>query len=289
MKTALYTFVALIAFAGNSVLCRLALEPSDGPALIDPASFTALRLVSGVLVLFCILAMRQSRSNHAVSSKGKWFSGVMLFVYAATFSYAYSVLDTATGALILFGCVQLTMIGVGLLKGASLSMAEGFGFVIAFLGLVYLMLPGIEAPSFIGFVLMVVAGVAWGLYSISGKSSQDALSDTAYNFARTLPFVLVLLVLMLVEMDLERKGVALALVSGGLASGVGYAIWFVAVRGLSNTQAAAVQLLVPVIASVAGVVIVGELITGRLIISSLLILSGVALAVLSNRSRLVRT
>lgn len=279
MNTFLYTCVALIAFAGNSVLCRLALEHglADSPA-IDPASFTALRLVSGVLILFLILAFRK-RADGPVS-KGKWSSGVFLFLYAVSFSYAYSALETGTGALILFACVQLTMVGAGFLKGERLSFAEVLGFALAFGGLVYLMLPGVGAPSGIGFWLMVIAGCAWGLYSLSGKGSPDALGDTAFNFARTLPFVCVLLVLILVNSGVSEKGIILAVLSGGLTSGLGYTIWFLAVRGLSNSQAAAVQLLVPVIAAIGGVLFVGEVISTRLILSSLMILGGVGLVVL---------
>lgn len=278
MNTFLYTIVALVAFAGNSVLCRLALEQGASVSpTIDPASFTALRLISGMLVLFLILSFRKRTDGQA--STGSWRSGIFLFLYAVSFSFAYSALDTGTGALILFASVQLTMIGVGLLKGGRLSFAESVGFTVAFCGLLYLMLPGAGAPSAIGFLLMVLAGGAWGLYSVSGQGSRDALGDTAFNFARTVPFVCMLFVLMAINSEMSADGIVLAALSGGLTSGLGYTIWFLAVRGLSNAQAAAVQLLVPVIAAAGGVLFVGEVISQRLVLASLMILGGVGLVV----------
>lgn len=273
-KTFTYTVLALIAFAANSVLCRLAL----GTDTIDAPSFTAIRLLSGIITLFLILQLRNN--NKSPGSKGSWVSGGMLFLYAVTFSYAYITLDTATGALILFGTVQLTMIMVSLYSGQKLHFTEWLGVFMAFAGFVYLVLPGITTPSVTGFLLMTVAGIAWGFYTLNGRGSMDPLADTFWNFYRTLPLVIVLVIITVQNSSLSSEGVLLAILSGAVASGMGYAIWYSALKGLSITQAAVVQLAVPVIAAFGGVLFVNEAISLRLILSAAMILGGILLVIL---------
>ena len=191
LKTILYTSLALIAFAANSVLCRKAL----GEDKIDAAGFTIIRLLSGSFILLLIINF--SRGKKTNRSSGNWFSSIMLFLYAICFSYAYITLDTGTGALIAFASVQITIIAQTILTGNKLSFQELLGTIIAFAGFVYLVLPNVNSPTIYGFVLMVISGIAWGMYTIQGQGSQNPLNDTAYNFIRTIPFVLVLLVLSL--------------------------------------------------------------------------------------------
>jgi len=272
IKTIALTSLSLVAFAANSVLCRLALK--DGA--IDPASFTMVRLLAGVFVLMVILKSTGRRDND--SSEGSWTAALMLFIYAAAFSFAYVTLDTATGALILFGAVQLTMVIAGWIKGARLTLVEWLGMAVAFGGLVYLVLPGVTAPAPLGFALMTFAGAAWGLYTLFGRGSTNPLADTTYNFVRSLPFVILLVAVTAIvstgNFQLSTNGVLLAAISGGIASGIGYAIWYTALRGLSGTVAAVVQLAVPVIAALGGVVFVSEAISQRLLISAALTLGG---------------
>jgi drug/metabolite transporter (DMT)-like permease len=282
MKTILYTTLALLAFAGNSILCRLAL----GEDAIDAASFTAIRLLSGIIVLAIIMSMRQT--SNKITSKGSWKASFMLFLYAITFSYAYVSLETGVGALILFGTVQITIILVGLLSGNKLHFFEWLGVIVSFSGFVYLVMPGVTAPSLIGFILMSLAGIAWGFYTLAGKASVNPLSDTYYNFIRTLPLVIILVAATTQYSALSQKGILFAVLSGAIASGVGYTIWYAALRGLSTIQAAVVQLLVPVIAAVGGILFVDEVFSFRLALSSLMILSGI-LAVIIGRYYSVQT
>ena len=274
LKTATYTSLALVAFAGNSVLCRLAL----GENSIDAASFTTIRLLAGIITLMAIVMLR--RGNREPGSKGSWSAAAMLFLYAITFSYAYISLDTATGALILFGSVQVTMILASLFTGTRLHLAEWAGVLMAFSGFVYLVKPGLSTPSAMGFLLMAIAGIAWGFYTLRGRGSGYPLIDTAYNFLRTAPLVLILLVFTFSGSELSMRGIVLAIVSGALASGLGYAAWYAALAGLSSTQAAVLQLLVPVIAAAGGVVFAGESITLHLLLSSLLVLGGILTVIL---------
>jgi drug/metabolite transporter (DMT)-like permease len=232
-------------------------------------------MVSGILVLLLILGIQNIKSENA--SKGSWQASAMLFLYASAFSFAYITLDTGTGALILFAAVQLTMIIVALVKGEKLSIIAWSGIIVAFGGFLYLVLPGVSAPSFTGFILMSIAGVAWGMYSILGKSSTSSLSDTTFNFTRTIPFILLLALFTLPDIELSTKGIILAVISGALASGVGYTVWYIALKGLSATQASVVQLVVPIIAAIGGVVFMSEVLTKRLIISAAMILSGIVL------------
>ena len=274
MKTILLTTLALLAFAGNSILCRLAL----GENTIDASSFTSIRLLSGVIVLVFIIKVFQP--NEANVSRGSWKASLMLFIYAATFSFAYVSLETGMGALILFAAVQITMIIASFLSGNKLYFAEWVGAVVAFTGFVYLVMPGLSAPPLIGFILMSLAGVAWGGYTLAGKASKKPLSDTTFNFIRTLPFVVALTFVSIKDSHLSQEGVLLAVLSGGITSGIGYTIWYMALDGLSAIQAAVVQLLVPVIAALGGVLIAEEALSIRFVISSIMILGGILTVIL---------
>ncbi|GLQ31990.1 hypothetical protein GCM10007876_24690 [Litoribrevibacter albus] len=288
MKVFLLTSVALIAFAGNSIFCRLAL----GEERIDAASFTSIRLLTGIAVLLAVLALSpyrvkvrngqvQGADEHQTQpTRGSWRAALMLFIYAIGFSYAYVSLETGTGALILFGAVQITMIAVGLVTGNRLTVIEWLGVLLAFAGFTYLMLPGVEAPSLLGFVFMAAAGVAWGFYTLAGKGSRHPLSDTAFNFVRTLPLVVLLIVLTISNSQMTLYGIVLAMLSGGLASGIGYTIWYMALEGLSAIQAAVLQLLVPIIATIGGFVFSGEEITLRFVIATLMVLGGILMVIL---------
>lgn len=273
-KTTILTGLALIAFAANSVLCRLALKDE----VIDAASFTIIRLLSGAIVLFLIIISTQKITR--LSANGSWLASLMLFVYAITFSYAYISLDTGTGALILFGSVQITMILLSLIAGDRLHYIEWAGVIIAFTGFVYLILPGVTAPSPMGFMLMAAAGIAWGIYTLKGRGSQNPLMDTAYNFLRTIPLVILLTIITVSNANYSSEGILLALLSGGITSGIGYTIWYIALGGLSATQAAVLQLLVPIIAAFGGVIFAAEAITGRLTISAAMVLGGILIVVL---------
>lgn len=275
-RTVLLTVLALMAFAANSVLCRMAL----GEQRIDAASFTTVRLLSGALVLW-LLVLWQHRKTPVSHSVG-WRGSMALFVYAAGFSFAYITLETATGALILFGVVQISMIGMSIFSGARLKIAEWLGVALAFGGLLYLLLPGASAPSPEGFVLMAVAGVAWAVYTMVGKGSTDPLADSASHFRRALLMGLVMLLIVTglgSDTSISTEGLWLAFLSGGFASGVGYAVWYTALRGLTATRAAVLQLLVPVIAALGGVLFVNEPLTIRFVLAAVLILGGILLVV----------
>ena len=275
MKTLLLTSLALVAFAANSILCRLAL----GAQAIDAESFTIVRLLSGSLALMVILWFTGRGGNK--TSRGSWPASVALFLYAAAFSYAYISLDTGTGALILFGAVQVTMIVLSIRAGNRLHVLEWAGVGTAFAGFVFLILPGVSAPSPSGFLLMSLAGIAWGIYTLMGKGSKDPLADTSYNFLRTTPMALILVLMALSSSaEYSSQGILLAVLSGAIASGLGYTIWYTALRGLSTTQAAVVQLSVPFIAAMGGVAFSEETITLRLLESAVLILGGILLVVL---------
>lgn len=273
LKTVLLTALALIAFAANSVLCRLALQEET----IDASSFTAIRLLAGIIVLQVIIGF--DRNKKELPAKGNWLASFMLFLYAITFSFAYISLDTGTGALILFGSVQISMVLLSLFSGTRLHFTEWIGLIMAFTGFVYLVLPGVTAPSTIGFLLMTIAGVAWGIYSLKGHNSKKPLMDTAYNFLRTVPFVFVLVVITYKNVVYSSEGILLAIISGGITSGLGYTIWYMALAGLSSTQASVLQLLVPVIAAFGGVLFVSEALTMRLTISAGMILGGILIVV----------
>ena len=268
------TSLAMVAFAGNSLLCRLALKDAQ----IDAASFTSIRIISGALVLWVIAGVR--RRTSAATGSGDWRSALALFAYAAGFSYAYVDLPAAIGALLLFGAVQVTMIGYGLSTGERLVLRQSTGLVLAFGGLVGLLLPGLSAPPLGSAALMLGAGIAWGIYSIRGKAAGDATCTTAGNFLRAAPLAVGLNLAMLPASQPATLGIACAMASGAVTSGIGYAIWYSALRGLRATHAATVQLSVPVIAAAGGIVFLGEAISVRLVIASVAILGGVALVVI---------
>ena len=204
----------------------------------------------------------------------------MLFLYAITFSFAYLSLDTGTGALILFGAVQITIIIHTLLSGNKLRPLEWLGVIISFLGFIYLISPGVSSPSIIGFILMTIAGISWGIYTIKGQTSKNPLRDTTYNFIKTLPFITILYIATMTQSNYSTEGILLAVIAGGVTSGIGYTIWYMAIRGLSSIQSAVLQLLVPVIAAFSGVIFISEIITVRLTVSSILILGGVLIVTL---------
>jgi len=266
------TLSALVAFAGNSVLCRLAL----GARVIDAYSFTAVRLGSGALALTLLNTLRQPLRGPA---NGSWQGALFLVLYALPFSLAYVQLDAGTGALLLFAAVQLTMIGSGLRSGERLLALEWLGFLGAIGGIVYLVFPGLTAPNPIGATMMIAAGISWGGYSIIGKTAGDPGSVTAGNFQRAALLVVPVAVLGWPWLSLSFRGVLLATASGVLASGLGYTAWYAALKYLSVTRAALVQLSVPLIAAVGGVTFLGETITIRLISASVVILGSVVLAI----------
>jgi len=276
MRLALLTLLAMVAFAGNSLLCRLALKSTA----IDAASFTSIRIVAGALALWIIVRMR----GGALETAGSWPSAFWLFAYAAGFSFAYISLPAATGALLLFGAVQATMIGYGLWKGERLRGLQVVGLIVAFGGLAGLLLPGVSAPPALGAALMLFAGISWGIYSLRGRAAGDPTRVTAGNFLRAVPFAALVSLAMLSRASVDVPGILYAIASGALASGVGYAIWYTALRGLKATSAATVQLSVPVIAALGGVAFLGEPITLRLLVSSAAILGGVALVIVTRRS-----
>jgi drug/metabolite transporter (DMT)-like permease len=263
------TGLAMVAFAANSVLCRLALRDSA----IDPASFTAVRLLSGALALWVIIGLRGGTRGTA----GNWPSAFALFAYAAAFSFAYVTLPAGAGALLLFGAVQATMILAGLRAGERLGLRQSSGLALALGGLLMLLSPGLSAPPLVGSLLMLGAGAAWGIYSLRGRGVPNATAATAGNFRRAAALGLGLGLAMLPWARLDASGFGYAALSGALASGAGYAVWYAALRSLSATTAATVQLSVPVIAALGGILFLGEPITLRLALSSAAILGGIAL------------
>jgi drug/metabolite transporter (DMT)-like permease len=270
------TSLAMIAFAGNSLLCRVALKYTS----IDAASFTTIRLISGAVMLWLVVLMKRGIRT----GSGNWVSAFALFTYAAGFSFAYVSLPAATGALLLFGAVQATMIGYGVWFGERLHRLQLVGFMLAFSGLVGLLLPGLSAPPLHGSLLMLGAGAAWGIYSLRGKGAGDPTRVTAGNFLRAVPFASVLSLLMLNDPSLDNTGFWYAVSSGALASGIGYAIWYTALPAMKAINASIVQLSVPVIAALGGIVFLSEQITLRLVLASMAILGGIALAIIKKQS-----
>jgi len=277
MRIIFYTIFALVCFAFNSILCRLALRTDE----IDAPFFTVIRLVSGAVVLFVIVSFFGKKDEE--KARGNWLSAFWLFAYAICFSFAYLGLTTATGALVLFGSVQLTMIVYALVKGERPHLLEWLGLLLAFGGLIYLVLPGLEAPPPASAALMVFAGVAWGFYSLRGRGSTDPLADTAGNFLRSVPFVALIALPFLANVHLSAKGVWLAVLSGAVASGIGYSVWYAALRFHTATRAAVLQLSVPALAALGGVVFLAETISIRLILASCLILGGIGLVIFGKK------
>ena len=270
----------MIAFASNSLLCRLALKQTT----IDSASFTFIRILSGAIVLWIIIRMRIGA--HRAPLQGNWLSAFALFGYAAAFSLAYVTLSAATGALLLFGAVQATMILWGLRKGESLQVRQLFGLTLALAGLVALLFPGLSAPPLAGAILMLGAGVAWGIYSLRGKGTSDAIKTTAGNFLRAIPFAVILSMAFIPRMRGDVAGIAYAIVSGAFASGVGYVVWYTALPSLKAASAATVQLSVPVLTAAGGILLLGEALTLRFLLASIAVLGGIALVVIAPRRRI---
>lgn len=272
-RTLSLTGLAMLAFAGNSILCRLALKAAS----IDAVSFTGIRILSGALMLAVLLRLRR----RAASEGGNWRAAAALFVYAAAFSYAYVQLDAGTGALLLFGAVQVTMILVGLLRGERLHGQALLGFLLALGGLLAQLLPSASAPPLAGALLMLLSGVAWGLYSLLGRQGSDPLAITTGNFARAIAFAALLAACFHADLRVDAMGVVYAVLSGAVASGIGYAIWYSALPGLSAIQGASVQLSVPILAALSGAVLLGEAISLRLALVLLAVLGGIALILLA--------
>lgn len=278
MKAGIFTLVALLAFAGNSVLCRVAL----GEEQIDAAGFTAVRLISAALFLYLLFSFK--RIEKPLLSYGHWWSSLMLFIYAICFSFAYLTLDTGTGALILFGSVQICMLTVSKLTGERFSSLELIGLAMAVIGFIYLVLPTLSTPSLSGFLLMAMSGIAWGFYTLAGKKSLQPSLDTTMNFIRTIPMAMITL-LFIDFSSITNKGLVVAILSGIVTSGIGYIIWYKALPLLSNMQAAVTQLLVPVIAAFGGLVFISEPISMRLVVASILVLGGVLLVVIAKTKK----
>lgn len=270
-RIGLLTALAMLAFAGNSLLCRLALKNTS----LDAASFTLIRLVAGALMLWLVVYIKQ-RSG---AVKGSWLSALALFAYAAGFSFAYLNLTAATGALLLFAAVQVTMISFGLWRGERLNSLQWLGFILAFMGLIGLLLPGLSAPPLWAALLMIMAGIAWGIYSLRGRGAGDPTLVTAGNFLRSVPLALGLSLGLLSHFNWDSRGVIYALASGAITSGLGYAIWYKVLPALKATTAASIQLSVPVIAALGGVIVLGEAMSVRLLVTGIAILGGIALVI----------
>lgn len=279
-RTSLLALAAMLAFAANSLLCRAALA---GEA-IDAASFTAIRLVAGALTLLLLIRLRRPKvaaaSDQALTATGNWGSALALFTYAIGFSFAYTQLSTATGALLLFAAVQVTMVGSGLFRGERLTPWQWLGFTVALAGVLLLLFPGIAAPAPLSALLMIISGIAWGFYSVRGRQATDATAVTAGNFSRTVPMALLLLVILAPKLQLSAHGIALALTSGAIASGLGYALWYSVLPALTSTIAASLQLSVPVLAALMGAMMLAEPVSARVILASVTILGGIAVVIL---------
>jgi len=277
IRTILYTAFALTAFAFNSILCRLALRGEEA----DAVGFTLVRLVSGAAMLVAISSLVNRRPSGI--KNGSWTSAFFLFAYAICFSLAYLSLTAGTGALILFGAVQLTMITVSIAKGDRPSPLEWLGLIIAMAGLIYLVLPGIESPPLLSSLFMTAAGAAWGFYTLRGRGSKDPLAQTSGNFVRAAPMIVLVAVPVLSSIKLSDRGLLLAILSGAAASGLGYTVWYAALKHHTATRAAVLQLSVPVLAAAIGVVFMSEAATSRLVLAAALILGGIAVAILGKR------
>ncbi len=275
----LFTAFALLAFAANSVLNRLAL----GANTIDASSYIAIRLVSGAITLTLINGFNKRTFNSLETAFVKpnltrFLPAFYLFLYGITFSFAYRSLNSGTGAFILFGTVQTTMLTTALMKGERPHLAEWMGLIVAISGLIYLVFPGLSAPDPFGAFLMAIAGISWAFYTLKGRGVSDPIEATTLNFIRSVPMVLIVFLFTFSHAHFSTEGVLYALISGSLTSGVGYAIWYAALRGLTTTQAALLQLFVPIIAAFGGVIFLSESLTTRLISAGLLIIGGVVLA-----------
>jgi len=281
-RVLILTLAAMIAFASNSLLCRAALKQTS----IDAASFTFVRVFSGAVVLWLVTNLRRMiRTTRDVGVGGNWISALALFLYAAGFSFAYVDVAAGTGALLLFGAVQATMILWGLHKGERLRAIQIVGLVVAMTGLVVLLFPGLSAPPLFGSILMLGAGVAWGIYSLRGKRERNPVTATTGNFVRAVPFAAAVSIIFLRWLDLDIAGVIYAIISGAITSGLGYVIWYSVLPSLKAASAATVQLSVPVLAATGGILLLGEPITLRYVLASIAVLGGIALVVVAPHSQ----
>lgn len=274
------TTLAMFAFAGNSLLCRAALRDTD----IDAATFTSVRLASGALMLFLVLWLR---GNRLPMKLGSWGSALALFAYAAALSYSYGGLSTAMGALLLFGAVQATMIGVGIKNGNRPGVIQWGGLVLAFSGLIGLFLPGLSAPPLVSALIMISSGVAWGIYSLRAKGAGEPTAVTTGNFIRSVPMTLALSLVMIGNTSFDATGITYAVASGAITSGLGYTLWYMALPLMQATSAATVQLSVPVIAALGGVVLLGEPLTLRLVLAGAAILGGIAVVITTGQRKTI--
>ena len=282
MRPAVYTTFALIAFAFNSILCRMALRGGEA----DAAGFTLVRLVSGALTLIVISYFFGKEKNF--KGRGNWLSAFFLFTYAICFSFAYLGLTAGTGALILFGAVQLTMITFAIIRGERPNALEWIGLSAAVAGLVYLVLPGLSAPPLASSALMAAAGASWGFYTLRGKGSASPLADTTGNFTFAVPMVLIAALPFVGSLHLSSSGLVLAVLSGAVASGIGYTVWYFALKHHTATRAAVLQLSVPVIAALAGILFLAETATARLAVAAALTLGGIVLTIYGRRRLVIR-
>jgi len=271
-KIGFYTCFALAAFAFNSLLCRLALKTDE----IDAVSFTMIRLVSGAATL---IAINWFFGRKESLKSGNWPSTIFLFVYAICFSFAYVSLTTGTGALILFGSVQLAMIAIALFRGERPGILEWIGLAVALAGLIYLVSPGLTSPPLFSSSLMAMAGISWGFYTIRGKGSSAPLADTTGNFVRSVPLIILTSLPFLLEIHLSTRGIFLAILSGAIASGIGYTVWYAVLKYHTATRAAVLQLTVPVLAAASGVIFLSETLTARILMAAALTLGGIALTI----------
>ncbi len=269
LRIAILTAATLVCFAANSLLCRAALRPR----LADPATFTSIRIASGAAVLALLMVL----ARRARPAGGTWGSAIALFLYAAAFSLAYVRIGAGVGALLLFAAVQVTMIGWSVARGARPTRLQGIGVGVALAGLAWLAAPGASAPDPVGAALMLAAGVAWGVYSLRGRTARDPLAVTAHNFVLSVPLAALLTVALARGSALTAPGAALAAASGALASGGGYSLWYAVVPSLGATRAAAVQLAVPVLAGLGATAFLGERLTLRVAAAAVAILAGIAL------------
>ena len=290
IRILLLTSLALCFFAANSVLCRMALSDSN----IDAYSFSIIRLTSGAVALVILFSLRhlsvQTRPNkkliHTIAHSGSWLGGLSLSVYAFCFSWAYLSLETGTGALLLFGAVQVTLIATSLWRGQTLRFMEWLGLFIAFSGLVFLVLPNLQTPAWKALIAMTLSGLAWGIYTYLGQRAESPLRATMGNFIKALPFCILILIVTIQQSYVTVEGIYLALLSGALASGVGYAIWYSALTNLSAMQAGVVQLLVPILAAIGGALFVMEPITLRLAIAAVWVLGGIFIVLMAKNKPL---
>lgn len=285
MRLFLLTLLTMTAFAANSVFGRLALDSSTADIAIDPASYSLIRLASGAIMLLLLFRFTSKSTKLDKQTSGNWISAFALFAYAAAFSYAYVSLESGMGALILFSCVQGTMIGWAIYSGDRPNLFELTGMTIAFGAFLWLVSPGLAAPNPIAASLMALSGIAWGVYSLRGKQAADPLIATTGNFTRAVPFALLLTLLAIQHLSVSLFGTIMAIASGAISSAMGYALWYEVLKNLKSTQAAIVQLSVPVIAGIGGLILLNEPMTQRFVIASILILGGIAIAILAKSSR----